>query len=115
MYFKNGYFYKNSNKIISFENFNTIFFTKYEWNVDMKNVLRPSNYEQGIAGSDNWIAQSRLQSNLVGWIVIDNPKSSFDFGSNCTISIQILKAQFVLRNLKFHCALCFNRKKAKLI
>jgi hypothetical protein len=30
---------------------------------------------QGIAGLDCWIAQSRLQSDLVDWIVIDNPKS----------------------------------------
>jgi len=35
---------------------------------------------QGIARLDNWIAQSRLQSNLMDWIVIDNPKSKSDFG-----------------------------------
>jgi len=28
----------------------------------------------------DWIAQSGLQSNLVDWIVIDNPKSKLDFG-----------------------------------
>jgi hypothetical protein len=72
MYFKNGYFYKNSNKIISFENFYTIFFTKYEWNVDMKNVLRPSNYEQGIAGSDCWIAH--FFSGIKNFIVHSNEK-----------------------------------------
>jgi hypothetical protein len=37
-------------------------------------------YMQGIAGLDCWIAQSGLQSNLVDWIVIDNPKSNLDFG-----------------------------------
>jgi len=34
--------------------------------------------EQGIAGLDYWIAQSGLQSNLMNWIVIDNPKSKLD-------------------------------------
>ncbi len=34
---------------------------------------------QGIAGLDCWIVQSGLQSNLVDWIVIDNPYSELDF------------------------------------
>ncbi len=36
---------------------------------------KKSTYTQGIEGLDCWIAQSGLQSNLVDWIVIDNPKS----------------------------------------
>jgi len=32
-------------------------------------------HKQGIAGLDCWIAQSELQSNLMDWIVIENPKS----------------------------------------
>jgi hypothetical protein len=43
---------------------------------------------QGIAGLDCWIAQSGLQSSLVDWIVIDNPKSKTDFGFG--LSIQFL-------------------------
>ncbi len=41
---------------------------------------RVRRYRQGIAGLDCWIAQSGLQSNLVDWIVIDNPNSKLDFG-----------------------------------
>ena len=38
---KNWHFYKNLNKIFSFKNFFTkFFFTKYERNVDMKNVQK---------------------------------------------------------------------------
>ncbi len=40
---------------------------------------------QGIAGLDCWIAQSGLQSDLVDWIVIDNPKSKLDFGFGLSI------------------------------
>jgi hypothetical protein len=40
----------------------------------------PGRDPQGIAGLDCWIAQSGLQSSLVDWIVIDNPKSKMDFG-----------------------------------
>jgi hypothetical protein len=46
------------------------------------------NAKQGIAGLDCWIAQSGLQSSLVDWIVIDNPKSKLDFGFG--LSIQFL-------------------------
>jgi hypothetical protein len=35
---KNGHFYKNRYKILSFENFSQNFLAKYERNVDMKNV-----------------------------------------------------------------------------
>jgi hypothetical protein len=38
-----------------------------------------------IAGLDCWIAQCRLQSNLMDWIVIDNPKSKLDFGFELSI------------------------------
>jgi hypothetical protein len=41
--------------------------------------------EQGIARLDCWIAQSGLQSNLVDWIVIDNPKSILDYGFGLSI------------------------------
>jgi hypothetical protein len=40
---------------------------------------------QGIAGLDCWIAQSGLQSNIVDWIVIENPKSKMDFGFGLSI------------------------------
>jgi hypothetical protein len=40
---------------------------------------------QGIAGLGCWIAQSGLLSNLVDWIVIDNPKSKSDFGFGFSI------------------------------
>ncbi len=40
---------------------------------------------QGIAGLDCFIAQSGLQSNLVDWIVIDNPKLKLDFGFGLSI------------------------------
>jgi hypothetical protein len=42
-------------------------------------IVKPARIE-GIAGLDCWIAQSGLQSSLVDWIVIDNPKSKSDFG-----------------------------------
>jgi len=42
-------------------------------------------YDQGIAELDYWIAQSGLHSNLVDWIVIDNPKSNSDFGFGLSI------------------------------
>ncbi len=53
---------------------------------------------QGIAGLDCWIAQSGLQSNLVDWIVIDNPKSKLDldFQSSFVISIQIQSIKIIL-------------------
>jgi hypothetical protein len=35
-----------------------------------------------------WIAQSGLQSKLVDWIVIDNPKSKLDFEFGLSIQIQ---------------------------
>jgi hypothetical protein len=41
--------------------------------------------QQGITGLDCWIAQSGLLSNLVDWIVIDNPKSKLDFGFGLSI------------------------------
>ncbi len=70
------------------------------WTFDLKN-------SQGIAGLDCWIAQSGLQSILVDWIVIDNPKSKTDFGfvldcqSSFCISIQIQKQSYFLsRNQK---------------
>jgi hypothetical protein len=40
---------------------------------------------QGVAGLDCWIAQSGLQSNLVDWIVIEDPKSKLDFGFGLSI------------------------------
>jgi hypothetical protein len=42
-------------------------------------------HTQGITGLDCWFAQSGLQSNLVDWIVIDNPKSKLDFGFGLSI------------------------------
>ncbi len=41
-----------------------------------------------IAGLNCWIAQSGLQSNLVDWIVIDNPKSKLDFGFGLSIHFE---------------------------
>jgi hypothetical protein len=62
---------------------------------------------QGIAGLDCWIAQSGLQSNLMDWIVIDNPKSKLDFGFG--LSIQCFpfnpnpkKFKLLFIKLKFH-------------
>ncbi len=73
---------------------------------------------QGIAGLDCWIAQSGLQSSLVKWIVIDNPKSKSDFGFG--LSIQYLhfnpnpKAIIILiKELKTRGQSCSNNK-AKL-
>ncbi len=73
---------------------------------------------QGIAGLDCWIAQSGLQSILLDWIVIGNPKSKSDFGFG--LSIQFLHFNpnpktniFFIKKLKTHDQSCYN-KKAKL-
>ncbi len=50
-------------------------------------------HNQGISGLDYWIAQSGLQSNLVDWIVIYNPKSKSDFGFGLDCQ-SILKIEF---------------------
>jgi hypothetical protein len=68
---------------------------------------------QGIAGLDCWIAQSGLQSNLVDWIVIDNPKLKLDLDcqSSFVISIQIQSIKiFFINKLKFHSASCSNNE-----
>jgi hypothetical protein len=64
-------------------------------------------YWQGIAGLDWWIAQSGLQSNLVDWIVIDNPKSKLDFGFGLSIQFfhfnpNPIKFTLFFIKLKFH-------------
>jgi len=61
---------KNSNELVPDEHPNVYWL--YAW-------------QQGIAGLDCWIAQSGLQSNLVDWIVIDNPKAKLDFGFGLSI------------------------------
>ncbi len=40
---------------------------------------------QGIVGLDCWITHSGSQSNLVDWIVINNPKLKSDFGFDLSI------------------------------
>jgi len=64
---------------------------------------------QGIALLDCWIAQSVLQSNLVDWIVIDNPNSKSDFGFGLSIQFCRLNPNPKYQNnfikkLKFHTA-----------
>ena len=82
----------------------------------MENQL---TYFQGIAGLDCWIAQSGLQSNLVDWIVIDNPKSNLDFGFGLSIQFCHFNPNPIHQNnfinkLKFHSASCSNNE-AKLL
>jgi len=62
-----------------------------------------------------WIAQSGLQSNLVDWIGIDNPKSKLDFGFGLSIQFCHFNPNPKLHNnfikkLKFHCASCSNNE-----
>ncbi len=60
----------------------------------------------------DWIDQSGLQSNLVDWIVIDNPKSKLDFPAFIfLVEIEI----YFLRKLKFHSACLKQKKQAHLI
>jgi hypothetical protein len=65
-------------------------------------------YLQGIiAGLDRWIAQSGLQSNLVHWIVIDNPKSKSDFGFGlsiqfCHFNPNPIYHNYFIKKLKCH-------------
>jgi len=59
----------------------------------------------------DWIAQSGLQSNLVDWIVIDNPKSKLDFGFGLSIQFCHFNPNpklhnYFIKKLKFHSALC---------
>jgi len=54
----------------------------------------------------DWIAQSGLQSNLVDWIVIDNPKSKLDFGFGLSIQIghfnpNPIQQNYFINKLKF--------------
>jgi hypothetical protein len=65
-----------------------------------------------------WIAQSGLQSNLVDWIVIDNPKSKFDFGFGLSIHFLYFNPNpkaiiFLIKKLKTHGQSCSSNK-AKL-
>jgi hypothetical protein len=53
---------------------------------------------QGIAGLDCWIAQSRLLSNLVGWIFqffhfIRSPKNSKNENENFMVEIAPIKKE----------------------
>jgi len=78
-----------------------------------------STYDQGIAGLDCWIVQSGLQSNLVDWIVIDNPKSKPDFGFGFSIQFCHFNPNpkyhnYFIMILKLHSGLCSNNK-AKLL
>jgi len=61
---------------------------------------------QGITGLDCWIVQSRLQSSLADWIVIDNPKLKLDFGFGLSIQYfsfqsKSTKSEFSIGNLIF--------------
>jgi len=65
------------------------------------------------------IAQSGLQSNLVDWIVIDNPKSKPDFGFGLSIQLCHFNPNpkyknYFIKKLVFHCASCSNNE-AKLL
>ncbi len=65
------------------------------------------------------IAQSRLQSSLVDWIVIDNSKSKLDIGfvlSNqfCHFNSNPKYDNNFIKKLKFHSASCSNNE-AKLL
>jgi hypothetical protein len=67
----------------------------------------------------NWIAQSGLQSNLVDWIVIDNPKpkSYFGFGFSiqfCHFNPNPKYQNHFIKKLKFYSASCSNNE-AKLL
>jgi len=67
---------------------------------------------QGIAGLDCWIVQSGLQSDLVDWIVNDNPKSILDFGFGLSILFFHFNPNpkknqnYVIKMLKFHSPSC---------
>jgi len=55
----------------------------------------------------DWIAQSELQTNLVDWIVIDNPKSKSDFGFGlsiqfCHFNPNSICQNYFIKKLKFH-------------
>jgi len=72
-------------------------------------VTQDSAYDgtncHGIAGLDCWIAQS----NLVDWIVIDNPKSKLDFGFGLSIQFWNFNPNpkyhnYFIKKLKFHSA-----------
>ncbi len=59
----------------------------------------------------DWIAQSGLQSNLVDWIVIDNPKSKSDFGFGLSIHFLYFNPNpkaiiFLIKKLKTHGQSC---------
>jgi len=68
----------------------------------------------------DWIAQSGLQSNLVDWIVIDNPKSKSNFGFG--LSIQLFHfnpnpkyQNYFIKKLKFPSASCFKNEAKPLL
>jgi hypothetical protein len=67
---------------------------------------------------DCWIGQSVLQSSLVDWIVIDNPKSKSDFGFGLLIQFLHFNPNpkaiiFLIKKLKTHDQSCYSIK-AKL-
>jgi len=66
-----------------------------------------------------WIALSRLQSSLVDWIVIDNPKSKSDFGFGLSIQFCHFNPNpkyqnHFIKKLKFHSA-SFSNDEAKTL
>ncbi len=69
---------------------------------------------QGIAELNCLI---RIGTNLVDWIMIDNPKSKLDFG----LSIHFFhfnpnsKMQIISQEIKFQGALCFNQKSQAIL
>jgi len=66
---------------------------------------------------DCWIAQSGLQSSLVDWIVIDNPKSKSDLGLSiqfCHFNPNPKYQNNFIKKLKFHSASSSNNE-AKLL
>jgi len=63
----------------------------------------------------DWIAQSGLQSNLVDWIVLDNPKSKLDFGFGlsiqfCHLNPNPIYHNYFIKKLKFYSASCSNNE-----
>jgi len=62
---------------------------------------------------DRWIVQSGLQSNLVDWVVIDNPKPKSDVDCQSGIFDFILYPKNhnnFIKKLKFQSALCSNNE-----
>jgi len=88
-------------------------------NCMIKGSLINDPYIQGISGLDCWIAQSRLKSNLVDSIVLDNPKSKsyFRFGLSiqfCHFNPNPKYHNHFIKKLKFHSTSCSNIE-AKLL